>query len=273
MPIIHHGSISKGKPNTTIKTEESDGDDSEPEWLARTNVILTPGSRTIGLQAQSSPMKAVLRSSFKIGTRKMISETRYSPLADDGLDVIAANALVDAADELGYGGEGDISDRLVHDNLEYSQPLRDYVSLFHRFLVSRLTNIQQCVHRISTDRNLIKKTASAIVARQFSGVLNAGPLQIQDMINQNLYIFPKTNVCELHCTNLTSDFFLYRECTTNRNHSAIPRSNSFSQHAARTYSSYQPPSISNRLCLLPRVSWNSRTRWLHSLQRRYGYCL
>lgn len=137
MPAIHPKSNPKNKSNF-IKSEESD--DSEPEWLPRTNIVITPGSRSIGLQAQLQPIKDVLCSSFRIGTRKMISDDQYSPLADDGLDVIAADALIDAADDLGYGGGGNISDRLEHSS-EYSRPLRDYVSFFLMEFYDSITHI------------------------------------------------------------------------------------------------------------------------------------
>lgn len=198
-------------------------DVSSRSWLARTNLVIAPGARTILILEQPQHIQQILRASFKIGTMKMICDKRYSPLAGDGLDIIAANSLVEASDKLGFGGEGDISDRLLHGDMKYLWLLRDYVNSIFCVDVG-ITDPLQCMHRISADRNLIKKTASTIVRQHFRDVLNAGPVEIKNVILKGKYIYPEiTKVsallfCMFGYTTLT----LCRESMIRHNHSVIP---------------------------------------------------
>lgn len=63
----------------------------------------------------------------------MVSSEKYSPLAADELEKIAMDALIQAADDLGYNGEGDVMHRLTKGSLrDYKEPLRYCVG--HEFI-------------------------------------------------------------------------------------------------------------------------------------------
>lgn len=128
----------KPKGNTTITsgslTIAGVAPSIDRTWLPRTGIVIhfegkTP---TIQMKAQSTVIADVLRLSFEIGKIKMACDDKYSPMALGGLEKIAADALVAAADKLKYDGENDIADRLEWEREQdnYLVPMRNYVWFF-----------------------------------------------------------------------------------------------------------------------------------------------
>jgi len=105
-------------------------------WLPRTEIILKPytdatRSYAIGMHSQIPEMKAVIRLAQKIGPVKMVSDVTYCPLTTDGLENIANASLIEAAEELGYDGEGDIAHHMESGEMDkYIKPLKGYVRFF-----------------------------------------------------------------------------------------------------------------------------------------------
>lgn len=106
---------------------------SPAKWLDRTEIVIHLDGKTptVQVKEQSSVIATVLRLSFEIGKVKMACDGQYSPMAIGGLEKIAADALVAAADELKYDGEDDIADCLEHkEELDtYLTPMRNCVRL------------------------------------------------------------------------------------------------------------------------------------------------
>ncbi|KAH9924054.1 uncharacterized protein B0H18DRAFT_1120129 [Fomitopsis serialis] len=124
--------------NDTVKTIK---------WLSRTDIeiIRRKHSVKIDIKPQSAVIIQLIHFSYGFGDQMVVfgrEEDRQlktaadfsdvnsmlTPLEKDGLDRMAYEALVQAADGLGYGGHGDIAQRLeIGSDEDYAKPLRAYL--------------------------------------------------------------------------------------------------------------------------------------------------
>lgn len=129
---VVNGASSRAKRRDDSEVNTHD-DDSAPQrsWFPRTNLVFYFEGNTavIKLKAQNTVMSKVLQLSFEIGKVKMACDNSYSPMGIGGLEKIAADALIAAAEALKYDGEDDVADRLEceEENSTYLHPLRNYV--------------------------------------------------------------------------------------------------------------------------------------------------
>lgn len=142
----------------TVKSKQADvkhehktinsAEDTRP-WKERTKLVLSMLRKkpVIHLKAQSPEITTVLHRSFEIGqliiafgrdvdSKMTVSEvsTMYNPMAPgaNGLDYIALEALITAAEEQGFDGEFDIAHQLEEGSVKYYiEPMRNYVCLMH----------------------------------------------------------------------------------------------------------------------------------------------
>lgn len=156
MPLI----LDHGK-KATVKVEQMDKMP-DRKWMAHTNLVLSDssGNPEIQMKPQTAQIKAVLHRSFDIGRINMLCDRSYSPLSVYGPEKIAIDALIKAADALGFDGENDIADRLEvcaklkDDN--YVGPLRDYVCL------DSLSSIPQIVALINVLSSVLSAYLSVV---------------------------------------------------------------------------------------------------------------
>ncbi|KAK7451301.1 hypothetical protein VKT23_012642 [Stygiomarasmius scandens] len=121
-------------------------------WKPHTNIILKPHSsnaRTfkIALTGQSREIKNTIDKAWRLGSLLLVSNTQYCGLDIEGLHSLSLAALIQCAEELGYGDGFDIAHRLEDGDAEkYIQPLYSYVA-----------------HRISLERAKLKAGFAATV--------------------------------------------------------------------------------------------------------------
>ncbi|THU95121.1 hypothetical protein K435DRAFT_798348 [Dendrothele bispora CBS 962.96] len=146
LPVISKQSFPTSRvasrETTDVTQNQKPADPDEIEWLPRTNIVLqnhdnSTRSYKLSLKGQSAPIKAVIKRARKLGAIDIISDHSICPL-EKGLKRVAAQVLVQAADELGYNGEGDIAHRLEEGEvITYIKPMVRYVS--QRIILERKT--------------------------------------------------------------------------------------------------------------------------------------
>ncbi|TFY50700.1 hypothetical protein EVJ58_g10929 [Rhodofomes roseus] len=133
----HAGSVSVDNKHNSIK------------WRARTMIAIieNPKSVKMAKRAQNGNVQQVMSHAYILGDQMVVFgrkedrglditintvNTMLTPLDKAGVDRIAYEALVQAADVLGYTGEGDIADRLERGVWEhYAKPLAGRSSAGH----------------------------------------------------------------------------------------------------------------------------------------------
>ncbi|THU78903.1 hypothetical protein K435DRAFT_811157 [Dendrothele bispora CBS 962.96] len=139
-PIVTSAAATTTAATQAASTQPSSDPNTAPVWLPRTEIILKPytdatRSFAMAMHGQIPEMKAVIRLAQKIGPVKM------------GLEAISIASLIEAAEELGYDGEGDIAHRMENGDMDkYIKPLKGYVA-----------------HGIGMERTDIKKPFSSVV--------------------------------------------------------------------------------------------------------------
>ncbi|KAI0734757.1 hypothetical protein C8Q72DRAFT_791522 [Fomitopsis betulina] len=171
----------------------SNADMSEPSWLLHTNLILKKGSRSyhMDIKPQNADIQAVLKESYVIGDRLvtlgdamdiLVKDLAWimvfaTPMQKDGLNKIAQQALIKAADIRGYDGEFDIADHLECGSYQdYIKPLVAYVS-----------------HRLSCFRAAIKKTGVTSIVHQHFRLVDSHSADVPnkaDLLRDLSYIYP-----------------------------------------------------------------------------------
>ncbi|KAH9840304.1 uncharacterized protein C8Q71DRAFT_721998 [Rhodofomes roseus] len=183
----HAGSVSVDSKHNSIK------------WRARTmiTIIENPKSVKMAKRAQNGNVQQVMSHAYILGDQMMVFgrkddrglditintvNTMLTPLDKAGVDRIAYEALVQAADVLGYTGEGDIADRLERGVWEhYAKPLAGYVA-----------------HRLGMARTGIRKAIALVVEHQFRLTIPAEDLlMVPDktlLLKEMNYVFPWTSM-------------------------------------------------------------------------------
>ncbi|KAH9905101.1 uncharacterized protein B0H18DRAFT_1132188, partial [Fomitopsis serialis] len=178
---------------TAILTEGGvDGTSDNMVWMARTEIDVIQGKRSINMQMkdQNAIMQQVLHRAFEIGDRIIAfgsdDESVLSmdfaalhgiitPFEKDGMDGIALRAMIEAAEQLGYDGDGDIAQRLELGST------RNYI----RPLVS---------HRLGLFRSAIKKAVTPTVEHTFRLGLGDEPADgipsKAALLKETSYIYP-----------------------------------------------------------------------------------
>ncbi|KAJ3807038.1 hypothetical protein F5876DRAFT_68437 [Lentinula aff. lateritia] len=188
LPVVGDNAV------TTTKKPTSDIATKEPQWKARTNIVLnaytsTTRSYTLKKNLQNDDIKRVISLAIKRGALLLliIPESKGNPkdvdegressmccLTVTGLKALTLEALVWAAEQHGFEGENDLADRLENgDPAKYINPLIKYVS-----------------SRISLERGYLKNFSATILAafdidHSFAGIAKAG-----DLLRQSNYIYP-----------------------------------------------------------------------------------
>ncbi|KAH9835182.1 uncharacterized protein C8Q71DRAFT_848893 [Rhodofomes roseus] len=180
---------------TAVQVDNSADDDT---WLPRTriDIIENPQSVKINLRAQDEVMKQVIRYSYTIGDQMVVFGRKddrdsnadlealtqlLTPMDKAGLDQMALEALVQAADALGYTGERDVADRLERGSYKlYIRPLTVYVA-----------------HRLGQCRTAIKRAVTPCAEHMFQLVNDSadGVHPIPDKVaflKEMCYIYPWT---------------------------------------------------------------------------------
>lgn len=158
MPTISAGKPLIAKPSGYIRVSEqseeganSDASDDEPAvaWLPHTDItraLKRKSENRFGINIKKCPdeVQEVLRASFDRGMILLAfgdgtvypdiavlqSESFVTPFEMQGIERISLDALITAAETLGFDGQYDIADRLeTGSEREYIGPLRSYVSL------------------------------------------------------------------------------------------------------------------------------------------------
>ncbi|KZT63718.1 hypothetical protein DAEQUDRAFT_741753 [Daedalea quercina L-15889] len=141
--------IHESDMNTSNAAEHADTS-GDMVWEPHTDIIVIPGPRSfrIEIKPQNAIMQQVICHSYSIAYQLVIFgwhakeqvldmtltalTSLVTPMQKDGLDIIARMALVEAADMLGYDGEGDIADHLERGTYpDYVKPLVAYASVAH----------------------------------------------------------------------------------------------------------------------------------------------
>ncbi|THU90455.1 hypothetical protein K435DRAFT_801978 [Dendrothele bispora CBS 962.96] len=167
------------KNNTEPGPQLQTGDSENVNWLSRTNIVLKPHddstrSYRLALKGQTASIKAVIDLARKTGTVDIVTDGSICPLGK-GIKRITANALVKAADALGYTGEGDIAHRLEDGDLaSYVKPLVKY-----------------CTQRIILERKTLKAHSDTILAALELDNSPDGIAQADALIKSGNYIYPR----------------------------------------------------------------------------------
>ncbi|KAH9838566.1 uncharacterized protein C8Q71DRAFT_856503 [Rhodofomes roseus] len=167
------------------------------KWLPRSNitVIKLPKSTKMGKKAQDGEVQQVMSHAYTLGEQMMVFgraedrelditidalNTMVTPMDKIGLDRIAYDALVQSADTLGYGGEGDIAHRLEDGSFEdYTRPL--------------MTDVAR---RVSMARTGIRKAIAFVVEHEFKLTIKSGNVPAvpdkMELLKEMNYIYPWT---------------------------------------------------------------------------------
>ncbi|TFY64161.1 hypothetical protein EVJ58_g2807 [Rhodofomes roseus] len=184
------------KAHSTATAADNSADDDTWHPRTRIDIIENPQSVKINLRAQDDVMKQVIRYSYNIGDRMVVfgrEDDRKSntdlqmltklltPMDKAGLDRMALEALIQAADALGYTGEHDIADRLERGSYKlYIRPLTVYVA-----------------HRLGQCRTAIKRAVTPCAEHMFQLVndsadgVDAVPDKVA-FLKETCYIYPWT---------------------------------------------------------------------------------
>ncbi|KAI9065724.1 hypothetical protein FKP32DRAFT_1602235 [Trametes sanguinea] len=204
----------------------SDTDSAAHPWMPRTDI-----SR--GLKRQSAntwsllikplghEMKSVIHASYDLGRAFVAmgdgtvfsnadeSDTMTTPFGGQGITSIAHDALIAAADDLGYGGEYDIADRLENGSKRhYITPLSSYVSFkfTHACIKQAAAHVYPSAIKLSTLPPA--KVKELRESSNFLYPLNAQPFSgpgIIDVIQAAFYAeAPPNNVGTLNIARLSS---------------------------------------------------------------------
>ncbi|KAJ3870649.1 hypothetical protein F5051DRAFT_434470, partial [Lentinula edodes] len=188
LPVVVDNTIATTKkPTSDIATKE-------PQWQARTNIVLnaytsTTRSYTLKKNLQNDDIKRVISLAIKRGALLLLTVPEFKGNSEDvdegresskccltvsGLKALTLEALIWAAEQHGFEGENDLADRLENgDPAKYINPLIKYVS-----------------SRISLERGYLKNFSATILAavdidHSFAGIAKAG-----DLLRQSNYIYP-----------------------------------------------------------------------------------
>ncbi|KAJ3897606.1 hypothetical protein F5879DRAFT_1026858 [Lentinula edodes] len=188
LPVVVDNTIATTKkPTSDIATKE-------PQWQARTNIVLnaytsTTRSYTLKKNLQNDDIKRVISLAIKRGALLLLTVPEFKGNSEDvdegresskccltvsGLKALTLEALIWAAEQHGFEGENDLADRLENgDPAKYINPLIKYVS-----------------SRISLERGYLKNFSATILAafdidHSFAGIAKAG-----DLLRQLNYIYP-----------------------------------------------------------------------------------
>ncbi|KAF5333838.1 hypothetical protein D9758_017423 [Tetrapyrgos nigripes] len=138
----------------TATTETKAPSATQIDWVPRSDITLeaykeTTRSYKLCLKSQNSDIRGVINRARILGVIMLVSsiDSNKCPVSKN-LRSVALTALVKAADQLGYDGEGDIADRLERgDILKYIKPMAKYTA-----------------GRISLERKLLKSPSSTVLA-------------------------------------------------------------------------------------------------------------
>ncbi|TFY52152.1 hypothetical protein EVJ58_g10168 [Rhodofomes roseus] len=177
---------------TPHSRQVNDADDGSIEWMEHTEIKFKPGTgraKKIDSKPQLTTISQVLHHSYPIGDRYVVFgglqdkpirfselKTMETPLQKEHIDKIAFKALVEAAEKLGYDGEGVIADRLEHGSFNnYAKPLMAYVS-----------------QRLIQNRSTMKKSLSSAVEHAFQLIdMQAGSApRTTELLKDMKYIYP-----------------------------------------------------------------------------------
>ncbi|KAI0362932.1 hypothetical protein BV20DRAFT_1058508 [Pilatotrama ljubarskyi] len=181
---------------TAISKREQDGPagvQSAPytTWLPRTDIdagLQKARGRKweILLKPLGPEMRSVLTTSFATGSFRLVFGNKVtdegpedrvrvmqSPMAALGMERLAIEALIEAAESLGFGGEGDVAHRLEDGDTErYVAPLREYTA-----------------HRLRLTRNAIKKAAAGTLPAALKITSRAAD-EVKSLLTGSNYIYP-----------------------------------------------------------------------------------
>ncbi|KAJ3752643.1 hypothetical protein EV360DRAFT_88547 [Lentinula raphanica] len=161
-------------------------------WLPRTDIVLksfTEATRTFKVSKtdQNSSIKQVLAKAITRGVFLILSaphyvaskdpdepNDEYCPLAVTGLKTMSFDALIWAAEELGFDGEHDIADRLEKgDPTHYIDPLVSYV-----------------VQRITLERGTLKGSSAIVLSAYGIDSSPKGVAKARELVRETLYLYP-----------------------------------------------------------------------------------
>ncbi|THV04626.1 hypothetical protein K435DRAFT_790842 [Dendrothele bispora CBS 962.96] len=164
-----------------VTSGDTNNSESTLDWGIRTNIVLEPHKEStrsykLALKGQNSDIRAVIDRARVVGVFMLVSDTKKCPVSKN-LKSIALNALITAADELGYGDQGDIADRLEQgDILKYIKPLAKYTA-----------------GRISLERKLLKSPVSTVLTALGLDNSPQGVAAAAALVRAGDYIYPKTS--------------------------------------------------------------------------------
>ncbi|THU89882.1 hypothetical protein K435DRAFT_802403 [Dendrothele bispora CBS 962.96] len=170
----------KVKTTEAPKPAEFEASDDD-EWGLRTNIILEPHkdstrSFKLALKGQNSDIRAVVDRARILGVVKLVSDPKECPVSKN-LKAIALASLIDAAENLGYDGQGDIADRLERgDILKYIKPLVKYTA-----------------SRISLERKMLKLPVSTVLTALGLDNSPEGIATAAELVRNGDYIYPKNS--------------------------------------------------------------------------------
>ncbi|KAJ3752865.1 hypothetical protein EV360DRAFT_88335 [Lentinula raphanica] len=182
-------------PPQVEKEPEYMTQDVPPPWLPRTDIVLksfTEATHTFKVSKtdQNSSIKQVLAKAITYGVFLILaapdyvfnedldpndpSNDEYCPLTVTGLKTMSFDALIWAAEQLGFDGEYDIADRLEKgDPTHYVDPLVSCV-----------------VQRVTLERGTLKGSSAIVLSAYGIDSSPEGVAKARELVRETLYLYP-----------------------------------------------------------------------------------